>query len=136
MSNEHEFSPAQNAVFRWLVRNMWRSGLVVVVGALVFLAYHFADYFGLSLAKSPASELLTYIDYGVWFLLALIGVVAGVLLIRATTGFAALIRTEGNDVGHLMSGMARLASILGMVFWTALLGVVLLGVSFAGLIVS
>jgi hypothetical protein len=136
MSNDYEFNPAQNAVLRRLVANMWRAGVVVVIGAALFLAYHFIDYFGLSLARSPNSQLLTYVDYVVWFLLAVIAVVTGILLIRATAGFTAVVRTEGNDLGHLMTGMSRLARILGVLFWSAAVGVVLLGVSFAVLIVS
>ena len=57
------------------------------------------------------------------------GVVVGVLLVKATAGFKALITTEGNDVEHLMSGMARLRYILGLIFWVATAASLLLTVS-------
>jgi hypothetical protein len=125
----YEFSSTQNQVFERLVANMSRAGVMVGVGSLIFLAYHFIDYFGLSLGAA-ASPVVMYIDYAVWFLLALIGVVTGVLLLRATTAFRALIQTEGNDIEHLMFGMRRLAEILRLVFWAAAAGSVLLAISF------
>jgi hypothetical protein len=125
----YEFTAAQNDIFQRLVRNMARSGIIVVVASLIFLAYHFIDYFGLSLGAA-ASPAVLYIDYAVWFLLAIIGVITGVLLVRATAAFTALIKTEGNDIDHLMFGMGRLADILGLVFWAATAGSVLLAISF------
>ena len=58
------------------------------------------------------------------------GAVVGVLLVRATAAFNALIKTEGNDLEHLMSGMARLRDILGLIFWVAVVASLLLAVSF------
>jgi hypothetical protein len=129
----YEFSADENRTFEQLVRNMWRSGLLVVVASLVLLAYHFVDYFGVSLGKEPAAWVV-YLDYAAWFLISLIGVVIGVLLVRATTGFAALIRTEGDDVKHLMDGMTKLSGILGLVSWAAAGASALLAVSFAVLL--
>ena len=125
----YEFSAEENSIFERLVRNMSRSGLVVVVASLILLGYHFIDYFGVSLGKA-APPLITYLDYAVWILISLIGAVIGVLLLRATTAFKALIQTEGDDLAHLMHGMARLADILGLVFWAAAGASVLLAVSF------
>jgi hypothetical protein len=129
-SSGYEFSADENRTFERLVRNMWRSGVLVVVASLVLLGYHFVDYFGVSLGKA-ASPWIIYLDYAAWFLVSVIGVVIGVLLVRATTGFAALIRTEGDDLKHLMDGMTRLTSVLGLVFWAAAGASTLLVVSFA-----
>ena len=71
-----------------------------------------------------------YVDYAAWFLISLIGASTGILLIRATAAFRALIHTEGNDLAHLMQGMGRLGDILGLVFWAAAGASVLLAVSF------
>lgn len=114
----YEFSGEENKTFESLVRNLTRSGLVVIAASVVLLAYHFIDYFGLSLGKA-ASPAIVYVDYSVWFLISLLGVIIGVLLIRATVAFKALIRTEGDDLAHLMHGMSRLANVLGLIFWAA-----------------
>ena len=125
----YEFSAEENETFARLVRNMARSGLVVVIASLILLGYHVVAYFGVSLGKA-AAPMITSLDYAVWTLISLIGVVIGVLLIRATAVFAALIRTEGDDLAHLMQGMKRLADILGLVFWAASGASILLAVSF------
>ena len=125
----YEFSAEENKTFERLVRNMSRSGLVVVIASLILLGYHFIEYFGVSLGKA-ASPVIIYVDYAVWILISLIGTVIGVLLIRATAAFKALIRTEGDDLAHLMHGMTRLADILGLVFWAAAGASMLLTVSF------
>lgn len=114
----YEFSAEENKTFERLTRNMSRSGIVVIIASLILLGYHFIAYFGVSLGKA-ASPVIMYLDYAVWILISLIGVVIGVLLIRATVAFAALVHTEGNDLDHLMHGMTRLAHILGLVFWAA-----------------
>jgi hypothetical protein len=126
----YEFSASENATFKRLVDNLKRTGVVAVLASVILLLYHFIDYFGLSLGATGSPAVL-YIDYAVWFLLSIIGIVTGVLLIRATAAFSALIHTEGNDIAHLMQGMARLSGILGLVFVAGAVASVLLAVSFA-----
>lgn len=130
----YEFSADENKIFERLVRNLSRSGRVVVVASLILLAYHLVAYFGVSLGKA-GSSLITYVDYAVWLLISVIGVVIGVLLIRATAAFAALIHTEGDDLSHLMQGVTRLADILHLVFWAAVGASILLAVSFTLLLI-
>lgn len=133
-SSGYEFSADENKIFERLVRNLKRSGLVVVAASMILLAYHVIAYLDISLGKAGASWL-GYLDYAVWFGISLIGIVIGVLLIKATVAFAALIRTEGDDVAHLMQGVTRLAEILNLVFWAALGASILLAISFALLLV-
>ncbi len=125
----YEFSAADNKRFERLIRNMSRSGVVVVVASIVLLGYHVVSYFGVSLGQA-ASPVITYLDYTAWFLISLVGVTTGVLVVRATGAFAALIRSEGDDLGHLMHGVTRLSSILGLVFWAAAAASILLAISF------
>ena len=125
----YEFNARENAIFQRLVRNMARTGVVGILASLILLAYHLVDYFGLSLG-GDASPMITYVDYGVWAVISLIGIAIGVALIRATAGFTALIRTEGNDVAHLMAGIERLASIFGGIFAGAIVASLLLVMSF------
>jgi len=126
----YEFSADENKIFERLVYNLSRSGLVVVLASLLLLAYHLVAYFGVTLGKAGASWI-TYVDYAVWGLISLLGVVIGVLLIRATAAFAALIRTEGDDLAHLMQGITRLANILHLVFFAAVAASILLAISFS-----
>lgn len=125
----YEFSADENKIFERLVRNLSRSGIVVVIASLILLAYHLIAYFGVSLGKE-GSSWITYVDYAVWGLISVLGVVIGVLLIRATVTFAALIHTEGDDLTHLMQGITRLADILRLVFWVAVGASILLAISF------
>jgi hypothetical protein len=125
----YEFTQEQNQTFTRLVRNMARSGAVVVVASLILLAYHFVDFFGVSVGAS-GSVAVVYLDYAIWGLMSLLGVITGVLLVKATTAFKALITTEGNDLAHLMFGVTRLADILGLIFWTGVVGSLLLALSF------
>lgn len=125
----YEFSKDENTIFERLVRNLSRSGLVVVIASLILLAYHLIDYLGVSLGKD-GSSWITYVDYAVWGLISVLGVVIGFLLIRATATFAALIHTEGDDLTHLMQGITRLADILRLVFWAAVGASILLAISF------
>ena len=125
----YEFSADENKVFARLVRNLMRSGLAVVVASLILLAYHLVTYFEISLGKD-GSSLITYVDYALWFSISVIGVIIGALLMRATKAFAAVIRTEGDDLAHLMQGLARLADLLNLVFWATAGASLLLAVSF------
>jgi uncharacterized membrane protein len=125
----YEFSADENKIFERLVRNLSRSGLVVVIASIILLAYHLIAYFGVSLGKA-GSSWITYVDYAVWGLISVLGVVIGALLIRATTTFAAVIHTEGDDVAHLIQGITRLADILHIVFLAAVGASVLLAISF------
>jgi hypothetical protein len=68
-------------------------------------------------------------------LLSAVGLVVAILLVRATGAFTAVIQTEGNDVEHLMRGLAGLRRILGMLFSAATCGSLLLAVSFTLLLV-
>ena len=124
----YEFTKEQNATFMGLVRNLARSGVVAVVASAILLGYNAVSHFGISLGR-PASPAVYYFDLALWFLISTMGVVVGVLLVKATTGFRALIKTEGNDVEHLMIGMAQLRYILGLIFWVATAASLLLTVS-------
>jgi hypothetical protein len=125
----YEFSTAENKIFERLVRNLSRSGLVVVAASVILFAYHLIAYFGVSLGKEGPAWI-TYVDYAMWATISVLGAVIGVLLIRTTTTFAALIHTEGDDLDHLMQGIARLAGILNLVFWAAVSASLLLSISF------
>ena len=124
----YEFTTEHNTTFRGLVRNLARSGVVVLVASAILLGYNTVQHFGLSLGRAPSSAVY-YLDLALWCLISMMGVVVGVLLVKATTAFKALIKTEGNDLEHLMSGMARLRDILGLVFWVASVASLLLTVS-------
>jgi|SoiMethySBSTD1v2_1073268.scaffolds.fasta_scaffold403204_3 hypothetical protein len=130
----YEFSAEENAVFQRLVKNMSRAGVVAVLASLVLLAYHIVDYLGVS-AGTAGSVAVTYLDYAAWGVISLIGIFIGVALVRATAAFTAVIRTQGNDVAHLMSGLGRLADIFGTIVWAAVLALILLVVSFALLLI-
>ena len=124
----YEFTAEQNATFLGLVRNLARSGVVAVVASTILLGYNAVEHFDISLGRAQ-SRAVYYLDLTLWGLISLMGGVVGVLLVKATTAFKALIRTEGNDLEHLMSGMARLRDILGFVFWVAAAASLLLTVS-------
>lgn len=133
-ATSYEFTAEQNETFRGLVRNMKRSGIMVLIGSLILLAYHLVDHFGISLG-GKGSPAVYYVDLTVWCLLAIVGIAVAVLLVRATAAFSAVIHTEGNDVEHLMQGLARLRDILGLLFTAATVGSLLLAVSFVLLLV-
>jgi hypothetical protein len=125
----YEFNARENEIFQRLVKNMARTGAVGVVASLILLAYHLVDYFGLGLGREP-SAVVTYVDYGVWAIISIIGIAIGVALVKATAGFTALIRTEGDDVTHLMQGIERLAAIFGSICAAAIVASLLLVMSF------
>jgi hypothetical protein len=130
----YEFSAEQNETFKGLVAGMRRSGAVVAIASLILLAYQFVEYFDLGLNAVPP-RAIEYLDLAVWCLLAVAGVVVAVLLVKATAAFKAVIHTEGNDVEHLMQGLARLRDILKLIFAAATVGSLLLGLSFVLLLV-
>lgn len=130
----YEFSGEQNETFKGLVSGMRRSGIVVAIASLILLAYQIVEYFGLGLGAVPP-EAIGYLDLAVWCLLAIVGVVVAVLLVKATAAFSAVIHTEGNDVEHLMQGLARSRDILKLIFVAATVGSVLLAVSFTLLLI-
>jgi hypothetical protein len=130
----YEFTAEQNETFKGLVRNMKRSGIMVAIASVILFAYHMVDHFGISLGGRPTAAVY-YVDLTLWCLLSAVGVGVAILLIRATAAFTAVIHTEGNDVEHLMQGLGRLRSILGLLFSTATVGSVLLATSFALLLV-
>lgn len=125
----YEFTAAQNEIFKGLVRNMKRSGIVVALASVILLAYQLVEHFGISLG-GKGSEAVYYLDLAVWCLLSGVGVVVAVLLVRATAAFTAVIHTEGDDVEHLMQGLTRLRDILGLLFVAATVGSLLLALSF------
>jgi hypothetical protein len=130
----YEFSAEQNETFTGLVSGMKRSGIAVAIASLILLAYQVVEYFGLGLGALPPAAI-GYLDLAVWCLLALVGVVVAVLLVRATGAFTAVIHTEGNDVEHLMQGLVRLRDILKLIFVAAATGSALLAVSFTLLLI-
>jgi hypothetical protein len=129
----YEFTAAQNEIFRGLVRNMKKSGAVVAIASLILLAHTLVEHFEISLGGKP-SEAVYYIDVTAWCLMAAVGVGIAFLVIRATGAFTAVIHTEGNDVEHLMQGLAKLRDILNLLFWAAALGSILVATSFVLLI--
>ncbi len=126
----YEFTAEQDRTFAGLVRNLARSGVVVVLASAILLGYNAIEHFGISLGHPPSPGVY-YVDLALWCLISLMGGVVGVLLVRATAAFSALIKTQGNDLEHLMSGMARLRDILGLIFWVATAASLLLAVSFS-----
>lgn len=130
----YEFTAQQNETFRGLVGGMRRSGIAVAVASLIMLAYQIVEYFGLGMGAVP-SVTIGYFDLALWCLLALVGVWVAVLLVQATGAFTAVIHTEGNDVEHLMQGLVRLQGILKLLFGAAVVGSILLAISFALLLV-
>lgn len=134
MTATYEFTAEQNETFKGLVRNMKRSGAMVATASLILFAYHMVDHFGISLGATPSAAVY-YVDLTLWCLLSAVGLVVAILLIRATGAFTAVIHTEGNDVEHLMRGLAGLRNILGMLFAAATCGSLLLAVSFTLLLV-
>jgi len=129
----YEFSEHENEIFKGLVAGMRRAGAAIAAGSLILLAYQLAQHFNVSL-KSEPSTAAYYLDVTIWCLLSCVGVLVAVLLIRATAGFHAVIHTQGDDIKHLMSGLDKLRSIVNLIFWTALVGSALLGLSFMLLI--
>src|SRR5882672_1642357 len=107
----YEFSADENDTFKGLVQNLARSGIVVVVASVILFAYHVVGHLGISLGATP-SEATYYLDLAIWF------------------AFSAVIHTQGNDIEHLMRGLARLRDVLGLVFWATTAGSLLLAVSF------
>ncbi len=130
----YEFTAAENETFKGLVRNLSRSGVVVILASLILLAYHFMGHFGVSLGATPP-PIVYYCDLTAWCLISVLGAVVGVLLIRVTAAFRAVIHTQGDDVAHLMRGMTRLDGILTLIFWAASAASVLLATSFAFLLI-
>jgi hypothetical protein len=125
----YEFTTEENETFKGLVQGMKRSGLVVAIASIILLAYHLIEVFNVSLGGEP-SPAIYYLDVTVWCLIAIMGVTVSILLVRATGAFHAVIHTQGDDVKHLMSGLARLREILHMIFVAASAASVLLAVSF------
>jgi hypothetical protein len=125
----YEFTTEQNATFMGLVRNLARSGVVAVVASAILLGYNAVAHFDISLGRAAHSPLVYYLDLALWGLISVMGGVVGVLLVKATAAFKALIKTEGNDLEHLMMGMVRLRDILGLIFWVATGASLLLTVS-------
>lgn len=136
MTNSYEFSEAENKTFQGLVQAMSRSGVMVVVSSAILLAYNLVQWLGISLGSGAEPPKWVHnVDYLLWFLMSAIGVVIGVLLVRATAGFVALINTQGDDINHLMKSIAKVTGILKIVFLAGLAGAGLLLVSFVLLVV-
>jgi hypothetical protein len=132
----YEFTESENETFRGLVAGMKRSGMMVAIASMIFLAYQIVDYFGLNLAlKADSSKMVNHLDFGLWCVLATIGVLVAVLLVKATSAFTAVIETQGDDVAHLMGGLVRLRAILKLVFIAATVGSAMLAVSFTLLLI-
>lgn len=131
---EYEFTEPQNEIFKGLVSAMKRSGAVVAVTGVILLAYQIVDHLELSLSEARPVAI-GYLDLTVWCLLAVVGVVVGALLIKATRAFTAVIETEGNDIKHLMDGLIRLRGVFKLIFGTAGIGAALLTLSFVLLVV-
>ena len=126
----YEFSEQENETFKGLVTGMKRAGGAIAVGSLILLAYQLAQHFKVA-ASGASSPALYYLDFTIWCLLSGVGILVAVLLVKATTGFHAVIHTQGDDIKHLMDGLERLSAIVNLIFWTALVGSGMLGVSFA-----
>ena len=127
----YEFTEQENEVFRGLVSGMKRAGGAIAGGSSILLAYQLAQHFNVSLSKAGSVSGLYYLDFGIWCLLSCVGILVAALLVKATSGFHAVIHTQGDDIKHLMSGLEKLRSIVNLIFVTALFGSGMLAISFA-----
>ncbi len=125
----YEFTEQENDTFKGLVSGMKRAGAAVALGSLILLAYQLAQHFNVSMKAEP-SKAVYYLDFFIWCLLSGVGILVAVLLVKATSGFHAVIHTQGDDIKHLMTGLEKLRGIVTLIFGTAMLGSALLGVSF------
>ena len=130
---EYEFTDAQNEIFTGLVSAMKRSGAVIGITGVILLAYQIVDHLEVSLSDARPM-VVGYIDLTVWCLLAVVGLIVGGLLIKATRAFTAVIETEGNDIKHLMDGLTSLRGVFRLIFGASSLGAALLSLSFVLLV--
>ncbi|MCP3852498.1 MAG: hypothetical protein GY694_20050 [Gammaproteobacteria bacterium] len=133
-SSEYEFSPEENATVNGLISSMVRTGIVLLLMGLVFAAYQLIHYFdfessAVSTEVSSKIAILNLIDYLIWLMLGINGGILGVLCIRATAGFKMVVRTKGNDIEHLISGLKSLTAIFKLAFLVLLISVIALIVS-------
>jgi len=126
----YEFTDRENETFKGLVTGMKRAGAAVALGSTILLAYQLMQHFNVSM-KGPSNSGLYYLDFGIWCLLSCVGILVAALLVKATSGFHAVIHTQGDDIQHLMSGLEKLRSIVNLIFITALVGSGMLAISFA-----
>lgn len=133
----YEFSESENQTFQGLVSGMKRSGMTLVFASLIFLGYNVVERLGINFGSGEGPpKIIGQLDFGLWCALSLVGVIVAVLLIQATSGFVAVINTQGDDIKHLMNAMVRLQGILKLIFLAALVGSIMLTVSFALLLLT
>jgi hypothetical protein len=130
MSGNYEFSETENTTFQGLVSGMKRSGSIVILAALILAGYNMIQWLEISLGSGGVPPKWVHnVDYALWILMSVIGIAIGFLLIKATTGFIALINTQGDDINHLMQSVTKLSGILKIVFVAALVGAIMLSLS-------
>jgi len=111
--NTYEFSAEENQTLRVLSKRMR------AVAMFLFVMGGLAAFQGLQIL----------VDGGNYFLsiaLAVVYIMMGTWTMKASKSFMNVVRTEGNDIIHLMQALASLLSLYSMQFWVFILFIVLM----------
>ena len=109
MSQQYEFNETQNQVISDLAHKMkFVSFFLVAIGVLKF------GFAILLLIEQMEQGYVVPLD---GFISGIIYLLLGIWGIKAAGSFQQVVKTQGNDIDHLMSALGNLKNVVSLAYW-------------------
>ena len=132
-----EFGAKENQLLLRLSKDLTRLGVAILISGILFVIYLVVSYVDPA-AVVEVSEArhtaLTFLDYIVWGLIAVLIIYMSVTIIKLAVPIRMIVRTSGLDIEYLMSFVERLGILSRVSFVSLIIICCLMAVSLIMLI--
>ncbi len=132
-----EFGAKENELLLKLSKDLTRLGIATLVAGILFVLYLFVSYLDPA-AVVEVSEArhtaLSFLDYVVWGLIALLIIYMSITVIRLAIPIKMIVTTSGLDIAYLMSFVEKLGVLSKVSFVSLIFICVLMAISLIMLI--
>lgn len=109
----YEFNDQENKVVQGLARKLRLVSLVFIVLAILG---------GVQIALQLKGGI-PFMDVANMVVVVLLVLLVGIWFFSSASGFAKIAKTEGDDMGNLMTALGGLSKIFGLIYWAILIAI-------------
>ncbi len=109
-----EFGAKDNELFLKLAKDLTRLGIAVLISGILLVAYlvvSYVDPAALVEVSEARHMALSFLDYIVWGLIALLVIYMSVTIIKLAVPIRMIVTTSGLDIEYLMNFVAKLGTL-------------------------